>query len=109
MVRALSRLADHQEPLAPHPATRPHRVRTGRGGGGASKRRYKLRRMLGLVTRIKAVRRRTQTLFELNLELAKLEAKKKATAAGTPEASQPGVRFSRCTASASFSLRLRRG
>ena len=38
--------------------------------------------MLGLVTRIKALRRRTQTLFELNLELAKLEAKKKATAAG---------------------------
>ena len=38
--------------------------------------------MLGLVTRVKAVRRRTQTLFELNLELAKLEAKKKAVAAG---------------------------
>lgn len=82
MVRALSRLADHQEPLAPHPATRPHRDRTGRGGGGAAKRRYKLRRMLGLVTRIKAIRRRTQTLFELNLELAKREAKNKATAAG---------------------------
>ena len=38
--------------------------------------------MLGLVSRMKAVRRRTQTLFELNLELAKLEAKKKAIAAG---------------------------
>jgi hypothetical protein len=38
--------------------------------------------MLGLVTRVKAVRRRTQTLFELNLELAKVEAKKKATAVG---------------------------
>src|SRR5262245_40353810 len=48
----------------------------------AARRRCKLRRMFGLVTRVKAVRRRTQTLFELNLELAKLEAKKKAVAAG---------------------------
>jgi fatty acid desaturase len=38
--------------------------------------------VLGVVTRVKAVRRRTQTLLELNVELAKVEAKKKAIAAG---------------------------
>jgi fatty acid desaturase len=47
-----------------------------------ARQRCTLRHMFGLVTRVKAVRRRTQTLFELNLELAKLEAKKKAVAAG---------------------------
>ena len=66
--------------LLPHQPT--HRHGTPARHWAAAKRRYKLLRMLGLVTRIKALRRRTQTLFELNLELAKLEAKKKAMAAG---------------------------
>jgi hypothetical protein len=47
------------------PADRPSLARH----WAAGKRRYKLRRMLGLVTRVKAARRRTQTLFELNLEV----------------------------------------
>src|SRR5215207_6130540 len=47
------------------PADRPSPARH----WAAGKRRYKLRRMLGLVTRVKAARLRTQTLFELNLEV----------------------------------------
>lgn len=38
--------------------------------------------MLGLLTRVKTVKQRTRTLVRLNLELAKLEAKQKATALG---------------------------
>jgi H+/Cl- antiporter ClcA len=38
--------------------------------------------MFGLVARTKSVKRRTQSLVRLNLELAKLEGKQKATALG---------------------------
>ncbi len=38
--------------------------------------------MLGLVARVKAVKERTRSLVLLNLELAKLEGKQKATAVG---------------------------
>ena len=38
--------------------------------------------MFGFLSQTKAVKRRVQTLAQLNLELAKLEAKKKATALG---------------------------
>ena len=38
--------------------------------------------MLGFVARTKSVKQRTQSLVRLNLELAKLEAKKKAMALG---------------------------
>jgi protein-S-isoprenylcysteine O-methyltransferase Ste14 len=38
--------------------------------------------VFGVVTRVKAVRNRTRTLVQLNLELAKLEGKQKATAVG---------------------------
>jgi protein-S-isoprenylcysteine O-methyltransferase Ste14 len=41
-----------------------------------------LRRMFGFVSQTKAVKQRVQTLVQLNLELAKLEAKQKATAVG---------------------------
>src|SRR5207342_1800769 len=36
----------------------------------------------GLLSQVKAVKRRTTTLLQLNLELAKLEAKQKATSLG---------------------------
>ena len=38
--------------------------------------------MFGLLSQVKAVTRRTRTLAQLNLELAKLEGKQKATALG---------------------------
>ena len=38
--------------------------------------------MFGVTARVKAVRKRTQSLAQLNLELAKLEGKQKATAIG---------------------------
>ena len=38
--------------------------------------------MFGVMTRVKAVKKRTQSLVQLNLELAKLEGKQKATAVG---------------------------
>ena len=38
--------------------------------------------MFGFLTQTKAVKRRVQTLVQLNLELAKLEAKQKATSLG---------------------------
>ena len=38
--------------------------------------------MFGVVARVKAVKKRTQSLLQLNLELAKLEGKQKATAVG---------------------------
>ncbi len=38
--------------------------------------------MFGITTRVKAVKQRAQTLVQLNLELAKLEGKQKATAVG---------------------------
>ena len=38
--------------------------------------------MLGVASRMKAVRKRTRTLVQLNIELAKLEGKQKATAFG---------------------------
>ena len=38
--------------------------------------------MFGVVTRVKAVKSRARSLVELNLELAKLEGKQKATAVG---------------------------
>ena len=38
--------------------------------------------MFGVVARVKAVKTRTQSLVQLNLELAKLEGKQKATAVG---------------------------
>ena len=38
--------------------------------------------MFGVGARVKAVKRRTQSLVQLNLELAKLEGKQKATAVG---------------------------
>ena len=38
--------------------------------------------MFGVVTRVKAIKNRTRSLVQLNLELAKLEGKQKATAAG---------------------------
>jgi hypothetical protein len=38
--------------------------------------------MFGLVAQVKAVKRRARSLVQLNLELAKLEAKQKATALG---------------------------
>ena len=38
--------------------------------------------MFGFLSQTKVVKRRVQTLVQLNLELAKLEAKKKATALG---------------------------
>ena len=38
--------------------------------------------MFGFLSQTKAVKRRVQTLVQLNLELAKLEAKQKATAVG---------------------------
>ena len=38
--------------------------------------------MFGVVARVKAVRKRTQSLVQLNLELAKLEGKQKATVVG---------------------------
>ena len=38
--------------------------------------------MFGVVARVKAVKNRTQSLVQLNLELAKLEGKQKATAVG---------------------------
>ena len=38
--------------------------------------------MFGVLTRVKAIKNQTRTLVQLNLELAKLEAKQKATAAG---------------------------
>lgn len=41
-----------------------------------------MRRMFGFVSQTKAVKRRLQTLVQLNLELAKLEGKKKATSVG---------------------------
>jgi len=40
------------------------------------------RAVFGLVARVKAVKTRTQSLVRLNLELAKLEGKQKATAVG---------------------------
>ena len=39
--------------------------------------------MFGVLTRAKAVKKRTLSLVQLNIELAKLEAKQKATAIGT--------------------------
>ena len=39
--------------------------------------------MFGVLTRAKAVKKRTLSLARLNIELAKLEAKQKATAIGT--------------------------
>jgi len=39
--------------------------------------------MFGVLTRAKAVKKRTLSLVRLNVELAKLEAKQKATAIGT--------------------------
>jgi len=41
-----------------------------------------LRSMFGFVSQAKAVRRRIQTLVQLNLELAKLEGKQKMTSVG---------------------------
>ena len=41
-----------------------------------------LQRCSGVVARVKAVKTRTQSLVQLNLELAKLEGKQKATAVG---------------------------
>ena len=38
--------------------------------------------MFGVLTRVKAIKNQTRTLVQLNLELAKLEAKQKATAVG---------------------------
>jgi Flp pilus assembly protein TadB len=38
--------------------------------------------VFGVVSRVKAVKRRTRSLVQLNLELAKLEGKQKATALG---------------------------
>ena len=38
--------------------------------------------MFGVVARVNAVKKRTQSLVQLNLELAKLEGKQKATAVG---------------------------
>ena len=38
--------------------------------------------MFGVVARVNAVKKRTQSLVQLNLELAKLEGKQKATALG---------------------------
>lgn len=38
--------------------------------------------MFGVVGRVKTIRKRTQSLLQLNLELAKLEGKQKATAVG---------------------------
>lgn len=38
--------------------------------------------MFGLLSEVKAVKRRVQTLVQLNLELAKLEGKRKATSLG---------------------------
>ena len=38
--------------------------------------------MFGVMTRVKAIKNRTQSLVQLNLELAKLEGKQKATAVG---------------------------
>jgi protein-S-isoprenylcysteine O-methyltransferase Ste14 len=38
--------------------------------------------VFGLVARVKAVKKRTRSLVQLNLELAKLEGKQKATAVG---------------------------
>ncbi len=38
--------------------------------------------MFGIVARVKSVKNRTQSLVQLNLELAKLEGKQKATALG---------------------------
>ncbi len=38
--------------------------------------------MFGVVTRVKGIKNRTQALVQLNLELAKLEGKQKATALG---------------------------
>ena len=38
--------------------------------------------MFGVMARVKAVKKRTQSLVQLNLELAKLEGKQKATAVG---------------------------
>ena len=38
--------------------------------------------MFGVVTRVKGIKNRTQSLVQLNLELAKLEGKQKATALG---------------------------
>jgi hypothetical protein len=38
--------------------------------------------MFGVVARVKAIQKRTQSLVQLNLELAKLEGKQKATAVG---------------------------
>jgi hypothetical protein len=38
--------------------------------------------MFGVVTRVNAIKNRTQSLVQLNLELAKLEGKQKATAVG---------------------------
>jgi Zn-dependent protease with chaperone function len=38
--------------------------------------------MFGIVASVKAVKKRTQSLVQLNLELAKLEGKQKATALG---------------------------
>jgi protein-S-isoprenylcysteine O-methyltransferase Ste14 len=40
------------------------------------------RAVFGLVARVKAVKKRTRSLVQLNLELAKLEGKQKATAVG---------------------------
>ena len=42
-----------------------------------------LRAMFGVMTRAKSVKNRTTSLARLNIELAKLEAKQKATAIGT--------------------------
>ena len=42
-----------------------------------------LRAMFGVMTRAKSVKNRTISLARLNIELAKLEAKQKATAIGT--------------------------
>ena len=43
---------------------------------------FMLRLMFGVVARVNAVKKRTQSLVQLNLELAKLEGKQKATAVG---------------------------
>ena len=64
--------------------------------------------MFGVVARVNAVKQRSRSLLQLNLELAKLEGKQKATAIGIAGGLGLSLRYSSCTRSVSSSRRSRR-
>ena len=59
--------------------------------------------MFGFVSTTRAVKQRVQTLVQLNLELAKLEGKQKATSLGLQAVSRSAQRSSSSTGSGSRS------